>query len=162
MLKVDARDLPVVDWAESRVAPVGNWVASAGPGEDPVAVGVVSVGARSFSPKELAVMAPPTGGGYLGIGLEDTDKGPRVLEVMKDNAAAKAGVKVGDVILSVSGKEIPDRDTLILILSRTKPGTAIKMKLRRGGEDMDLDITLGSRPAANPRGDFQNKLGSEL
>ena len=46
MLKIEARGLQPVEWRESKQVPVGNWLASVGLGEDPVAIGVVSVAAR--------------------------------------------------------------------------------------------------------------------
>jgi serine protease Do len=50
MLKVEATNLPAAKLVESKVAPVGNWVVSVGTGEDPVAVGVMSVATRTPPP----------------------------------------------------------------------------------------------------------------
>ena len=57
MLKIATNGLTPVQWFESKVAPVGHFVASVGPGEDPVAVGVVSVAARNI-PKSQDVKEP--------------------------------------------------------------------------------------------------------
>ena len=46
LLKIDAADLKPVEWVDSKASKVGHWVASAGVGEDAVAVGVLSVAAR--------------------------------------------------------------------------------------------------------------------
>ena len=46
MLKVDADDLKPIAWTDSKASKVGHWVASAGTGQDPVAIGVLSVAAR--------------------------------------------------------------------------------------------------------------------
>ena len=48
MLKIDAKNLPTIQWENSKEAKVGRWVASVGPGEDPVAIGVISVAARKY------------------------------------------------------------------------------------------------------------------
>src|SRR6185295_19823320 len=46
VLKIDAKDLQPIEWRPSKDAKVGRWVASVGVGEDPIAIGVVSVGTR--------------------------------------------------------------------------------------------------------------------
>src|SRR5262249_49744882 len=48
LLKVEARGLAPITWRESKEATVGKWVATVGPGEDPLAIGVVSVATRPF------------------------------------------------------------------------------------------------------------------
>ena len=48
LLKVDAHDLTPITWRSAKEAVVGQWVASVGPSGDPVAVGIVSVGARKL------------------------------------------------------------------------------------------------------------------
>jgi serine protease Do len=48
MLKVEASELPTVQWEDAKNATVGRWVASAGTGEDPLAVGVISVARRKL------------------------------------------------------------------------------------------------------------------
>jgi serine protease Do len=57
MLKVEAADLPAVKFTESKAAPVGSWLVSVGLGENPVAVGVMSVATRTPPP------VPNRGGG---------------------------------------------------------------------------------------------------
>ncbi len=50
MLKVEATDLPAVKFTESKAAAVGSWLVSVGLGENPVAVGVMSVATRTPPP----------------------------------------------------------------------------------------------------------------
>lgn len=160
LLKIEAVGLTAVEWHESKVAPVGNWVASPGIDADPVAIGVVSVAARSMP----AVKAPPPANpnsGYLGVSLDPDEVGAKVGQVLPGGAAEKAGVKVNDIILSVDGKEIKDADSLIALLGGRKPGDEVKLKIKRGDEEMELKATLGKRPANSNRADFQNRLGSE-
>jgi serine protease Do len=160
MLKVDAKGLPAVDWAESKVAPVGNWVASVGQDEKPVAVGVVSVATRTLPAKELTRPAIIANSGYLGIGLDSTKDGPKITSVADGSAAAKAGLKVNDHILSIEGHRMEDADSVIGHLSHTKPGDVVAFKIKRGEEELDIKAKLDKRP--QDRGDFQNRMGSEL
>ena len=82
MLKVDAKELVPVEWTDSKIAHLGHWVASAGTGKDPVAVGVVSVMSRTVKGSRFVV---PTGapGGYLGMALDlDAAEGVKDKEVL--------------------------------------------------------------------------------
>jgi PDZ domain len=144
---------------ESKVAPVGNWVASVGQGETPVTVGVVSVASRTLPPREVS---RPTlaDSGFLGIGLDPAKEGPKIASVQKGSAADKAGLLVNDHILSVDGHKMEDPDSVINQLSHTKPGDVVVVKVQRGDEQLEFKPKLQKRPA--DRGDYQNHLGSEL
>ena len=162
MLKVEANDLKPVEWIESKVAPVGNWVASPGVSEAPVAIGVVSVASRNVSSKGPNISAPPANSGYLGVSIDTDGVGVKVAQVLPDTGAAKAGVKTNDKILTVNGKEVADAEAFMNTLMRMKAGDVVKLKLMRGDKEMEIEATLGKRPANANRGDFQNALGSEL
>jgi serine protease Do len=158
LLKVEAKDLKPVEWAESKTAPVGNWVASVGLGEVPVAIGVVSVASRSLP---FTRPAPPPGtGGYLGVALDAEQTWAKVKQVMPDSGASKAGLKVNDVILSLDGKPLEGMEKFIESLLGRKPGDVIKLKIKRGDMEVDVEATLGKRPV--DKGTYQNHLGSEL
>jgi len=159
MLKLESVSMALtpVKWSDSKVAPVGNFVASVGTGTDPVAVGVVSVAARKL-PK--GPPTPVTGSGYLGIGLDDVPTGVRVAAVNPGTAAARAKIKEGDVITAIGEREIRDSEALIRIISKFKAGESVQVKLRRGDEQLELKVTLGKRPPE--RADLQNNMGSKL
>src|ERR1051326_6342245 len=102
LLKVEAKDLPVAPWRDSKEDAVGSWVASAGLEKEPVAIGVVSVLSRKVESRG-GIRAPNTKSGFLGVRMEPTEKGVKIVEVTKDTAAEKAGMKVGDVVTSING-----------------------------------------------------------
>jgi serine protease Do len=158
MLKVDAVGLTVIEWSESKLAPVGHFVASVGPAGNPVAVGVMSVASRNMPPKDPK--APDPKSGYLGVGLADFAKGAKVSQVFPNTAAAKARIKVDDIIVSVADKEIKDAESLIKTLQKYKPGDTVELKILRDDEEVELKATLGKRPP--DRADFQNNMGSKL
>jgi serine protease Do len=159
LLKINARGLRAVEWVESAAAPVGNWVAAPGTGPDPVAVGVVSVAARKLGEEKAPFPIDPTRG-YLGIVLAPQDEGVKIGGISSDAPAAKAGLKVDDVLLSVGSTAIKNMETLVEALKNTKPGDVIRVRVRRDGEEKEVRVTLGKRP--EDRADFQNRLGSEL
>lgn len=161
LLKIDTGGLTPVKWHDSTIAPVGHWVASVGMGIDPSVVGVVSVASRNVSVPKKTISPPPPNSGYLGIGLEDSDEGgPRIINVDPKTPAYKAGLRLKDVILAVSGKPIPDTETMIQTIRGYKPSDKVTVRVKRGDKEMDLEATLGKAPAN--RGDFQNSMGSKL
>jgi serine protease Do len=160
LLKIDVQDLTPVTWLESKNAPVGNWVASVGTGEAPVAVGVVSVATRSLSPRELAAPITSPNSGFLGVGTDKAEGGVKVIAVTAKSAAEKAGIKVNDVILTLAGRPVKDPETLIGRMAQTKPGQTVVLKIKRGDDEMELTIKLDKRPV--DRGDLQNSMGNKL
>lgn len=161
MIKIDAKGLSAVSWADSKVAEVGNWVCVAGSGELPAAAGVVSVATREDKLRERNA---PTTSGFMGVTLGEGDPGPKVEDVKEDSAAAKAGIKVGDIIIEVRGTKVAKAEEMIRSLSRTRPGDIVKLKYLRDGEESVAEVTLGKRPplGGNARGEIQNAMGGSL
>jgi len=156
MLKIETSGLKPIEWIDSKSAVVGNWLASPGTGEDPVAVGVVSVATRM--PARSARVP-----GYLGITLANGDGAPKIDKVEPTSAAARAGLKPGDVVLAVRGRKVPDAERLVGAIMGLEAGVVVKLKIKRGDEEKEVTATLGKRPtAARSRGDIQNAMGSKL
>ncbi len=92
--------------------------------------------------------------GYMGIGINDVTpenakffdlkdaEGALVTQVESDSPAAKAGVKVGDVIRELDGKQIPDAGELQVEVGQKHPGTTIKLGILRNGKTMTVPVTL--------------------
>jgi serine protease Do len=162
VLKIEAKGLTPIVWAEdSKVAPVGNFVAAAGPTGDALCVGVVSVSSRKMPTGKNAPVKPAPNSGYLGVGLEDhTEKGAKIGQVMEGTAAKKAKIKVGDIIVAVGEHAIADSEALVKTLQKYKAGETVTLKVKREEEELELKVTLGKRPP--DRADFQNSMGSEL
>jgi len=162
MLKIEASDLPTVEWRHSKEATVGRWVASVGLGSDPAAIGVVSVAKRKLvlgdQPPKVA-MNPNTA--YLGVGLEAGMPGAKVTQVNAGTPAAKAGLKANDIIFELAGKPIADDEVLRNNIQRLKAGDTIVLKVRRGDEEIELKATLGKM---DPKmlGNPQERMGSIL
>ena len=162
LLKIDMTGLKTVSFADSKQVPIGNWLAAAGTGLNPTAVGIVSVMTRDLSGED-ARDTLSLNRGYLGIMLsrtEDPKGGAKVDGFSQTSGAQKAGLKIGDTIFEANGKTIVTTDELREMLENYKPGEKVKVKVRRKSEDLDFTITLGK---ADPnRSDIQNSMGGEL
>jgi serine protease Do len=163
LLKIEAKGLKPIEWADSRSAVVGNWLASPGTGAEPVAIGVVSVAARKPSMRDMPL---PNGGrdaGYLGVALSNDESAAKIERVEPKSPADKAGLKAGDVVLKVSGKVVKDPGSLVALIGGFKAGKTVRLQIKRGDKIEELQATLAKRPSSLfNRADFQNNMGSKL
>ncbi len=73
----------------------------------------------------------------------DTDKiKPTIKAVEKDLPSDKAGMKVGDVIVSVNGKRVFQAEGLRTILGSVNKGDKVKIVVKRDGKDVELTVEL--------------------
>jgi serine protease Do len=85
-----------------------------------------------------------------------SDKGALVAQVEPDSAAMKAGIKSGDVIKSVDGKDVATIRDLTRTIAAAQPGSTVKIGLMRDGKDMTVSAKLGdSTPSKQAKADDQ-------
>jgi serine protease Do len=80
-------------------------------------------------------------------------QGAFVQRVEPDSPAAEAGVKEGDVIVSLNGKPITKSDDLVSAVAETQVGTQAALGIIRDGKRTDLSVRIGDRAqiyAKNP------------
>ncbi len=161
MLKIEAKDLTPVEWRSSKDAAVGKWVVTVGPGEEPIALGVVSVGTRPLKPGDQPPKNLGTNGGYLGVQLDEGEGGAKIVAVNKGTPAEKAGLMVNDIVTHIAGKKIVDTESMQNAVQRHRPGEEIAIRFVRDGEETEVKVTLAKRPQfllGNP----QERMGSAL
>lgn len=84
-------------------------------------------------------------GKYNGLGASGKQMGDYVIvtEILEHSPAQKAGLKVGDAILSVQGQNAQGKtEAQVLEFLRGFPGTSVDIMVRRPGESKDLKINL--------------------
>jgi len=220
LVKIDAKDLPVVRIGEASKSKVGEWVAAIGSPfglENTVTAGIISAKSRSlpdenyvpFIQTDVAINPGNSGGplfnmageviginsqiysrtgGYMGLSFAvpievamkvKTDlqkygkvtrgrlgvtiqgvsqelaesfglkkpQGALVASVEAKSPAEKAGIKTGDIILAVDGRDIEKSIDLPRIIGESRPGTEVKLKIWRQGDTKQLSASLGEAPA---------------
>jgi serine protease Do len=73
------------------------------------------------------------------------EKGALVADVTADSPALAAGIKSGDVIKSVDGKDVESIRDLTRMISAIKPGTSVKLGVWRDGKDMSVTAKIGDQ-----------------
>jgi serine protease Do len=74
-------------------------------------------------------------------------QGALVAAVEPRSPADKAGIKTGDIILGVDGRDIENSIELPRVVGESRPGTQVKLKIWRQGETKELAASLGEMPA---------------
>ena len=220
LLKIDATNLPFVNFGDSTSARVGDWVVAIG---NPFGLGgTVTAGIVSALHRNIGLggaydryiqtdasinqgnsggpmfdlqgnvigintaIFSPTGGnvgigfaipaeqakpvietlrrggkikrGYLGVGIQPmTDDiaaglglpknvGEIVARVEPGEAAARAGIRQGDVIVAINGKAVTPDNTLSYIVANTPVGSRVPVELIRAGKRQSLTAVVGERP----------------
>jgi serine protease Do len=75
------------------------------------------------------------------LGIKSTE-GALVRSVSPGGAAAKAGMKVGDVIVGYNGKPVKKNDDLVAMVMATKPGTTVPLRVLRNRAEQTLSVTI--------------------
>ena len=93
--------------------------------------------------------------GWLGVSARDATQqakgagaGAVLLDLLRGGPADKAGLRAGDTVVAIDGKEIADTAALVNQTAALRPGTRAPFKVLRGGEPMTITVELGQRPPA--------------
>ncbi|WP_201584811.1 S1C family serine protease [Psychrobacter jeotgali] len=110
--------------------------------------------------------------GWLGIEIQsqlrdptqlETSTGVEVLNVVPQGPAAKSGLQVGDIILTIDDVEMTDANKLIQYVARKSPDTVLNTQILRNGKNAEVQVALEERPAQEemqpPRILYDESLG---
>ncbi len=139
LLRMERHDLPPAPL--HRPAPVvGSLIATPMPGWPVSGVGVVSVQVRDLS---------ENGKGYLGVSILQREDNIIIGSVNRPSAAANAGLRSGDVILSLDGKQEESVQAFVNRIAEEPPGEEVEIRYARNGREETVKVTLGNREEAN-------------
>ncbi len=154
ILKVEAKNLPAAEWSGAEGALPGSLIAALVPGTAP-SVGVVSLPARSIAPQ----------GGWLGVRVEDSDRG----SVVADDSTARwfdVPLRKGDVILHLEGRQKPNLATCLDVLTakagNPAAGDPVRVGVRRQDKSLEFRFPLAPTQFLLPpnRSDYENRRDS--
>ncbi len=96
--------------------------------------------------------------GYLGVSLQPLDEniasslglpkdqGELVRSVVVGQAAARAGLRQGDVILTVGGQPVTPDETVSFLIANSTVGARVPLEIIRGGRRESVTVVVGQRP----------------
>ena len=222
VIKIDAKDLPIIEFGDSDKTKIGQWVLAVGNPfnlTSTVTAGIISAKARNLNilgnkmnqnPLEFFIqtdaavnpgnsvgalvdldgkliginsaIASNTGSyagysfaipsniakkitsdimnhgttqkAFLGVNIAEIDyrlaqnkgikevKGLYIASVLDDGAAKKSGLKEGDILTQINGKNVNSNAELNEILAQSSPGEKIKITIERDGNSSEKEITL--------------------
>ena len=110
--------------------------------------------------------------GYMGVSVQNLTPelakslgvkevtGALISGVEANGPADKAGLKRGDVIISIAGKTVSDATTLRNLATAAAPGTVVNVKILRNGKEETISVTLGEykEKAVVKEAEFRNSL----
>ena len=139
-LRIEADGLTPVTWSDAEQPEVGRWVLTPSPEGHLVGAGVVSVGQHAV-PLRLQKLGAAFAPRY--------DAPARLQSVERRGAAAKAGLKTGDVITAVDGQATAALKDLCHHLAKLPEGQTAKLAVQRGSQRLEPEVTLAS-PGGGP------------
>ena len=93
--------------------------------------------------------------GWLGVTVQEitpeiaeameleSSQGVLIADVIKGSPAAEAGIRQGDVVVSINGKEVNDPSALQFLVSEIPPGTRVPVTVIRDGGRKTVTVTIG-------------------
>lgn len=108
--------------------------------------GLNDIYSEYFTADEMAEYSADTLGEYVGIGVyitKNTETNQIVIYgTIKDSPAEKAGLQTNDILIEVDGKKVNgDNYSDITTKIKGKEGTKVKLKVQRGEEEKEFEIT---------------------
>ena len=82
---------------------------------------------------------------YIGARGVDDPEGCRLDRVDENSPAAKAGLKVGDIVMKVNDQEIKGYDAFRQNVSKASPGAGLTLQIKRDDKEISLGVTVETR-----------------
>ncbi len=86
---------------------------------------------------------------FLGVSSEEDDDGAKIISVTENSAAAKAGLKKGDVITKIGEHDVDDPSELTNAIGKFKPEDKVTITYKRDGKEAKTTATLGKNKSSS-------------
>lgn len=97
--------------------------------------------------------------GWLGVSLQvDSRNRVRITLVEKNSPARDAGLKEGDIIQKINGREVRDGEFLAREIRNRQPGEEITLQIEREGKIKEIKVKLGKYPEEEARRELERWL----
>jgi putative serine protease PepD len=83
---------------------------------------------------------------FLGVTTTQGAQGAKIVEVTPSGPADTAGVRTGDEIVGINGKDVTSSDAVGTIIEGLQPGDSAEVVVVRNGAKQTIDVKLGTRP----------------
>ena len=107
-------------------------------------------------PMAFAFRAAAGGQSFLGVAVAEVDSnrarelhlkeehGVEITRIEEESAAAKAGLKTGDVVQGYNGQRVEGMEQFIRLVRETPAGREVKLMISRNGAPQTIPVTLGT------------------
>ena len=69
-----------------------------------------------------------------------------ITEVVRNSPADQAGIKPGDILVSIDGKAINNWSSMLETVANLPPGKIVPIKMMRNGAETVVQVKIGKRP----------------
>lgn len=138
LVKFDAENLKPVEWWDGEPPEPGSWLVAQDLDGSALEVGVVGTEPRRVrGPRH-----DDASRGFLGVQLDNTEKGVSIRTVIPDTAASEAKLLKGDMVIGSGPETFKQVNDLIDYIGEHKAGEKIQLDIRRDKERMTVEVTL--------------------
>lgn len=149
LLRVPGVELQPIVWQDD-VPEVGAFLATPDGTELPIGVGILSCAPYRHTPDRA----------FLGVRFADASGDATLEEAVEHGAAHAAGLRGGDLVLEFAGVAIDGSQALREQIQKCRPGDDVKVRVRRGDEELEFEVVLGTNN--QPRPSNQERIWGEL
>jgi serine protease Do len=131
LVRVHAQHLKPISWAAGPVS-IGQWAITPGIADTPHAVGIISALPHRIRPQRA----------LIGVQFDSGRGLATIRKILPGLGAEKAGLKVGDLVLSVQGTTMTNREQVFETLRDFRDGKTIRLKIQREEEQFEVEVGM--------------------
>lgn len=96
--------------------------------------------------------------GWLGVSMQDmtpelaesfkldSTEGSLIAGVLRDGPADRAGIRPGDILITVGGKSVKDSSEMLNLVAELPPGDTVSLTIIRNNKEQTVQVKVGKRP----------------